>query len=116
MDTSATADLTNFPDNGSVSTWAGDSVKWAVSFGLISGKDDGRLDPLGTATVPRSQRSSCGSSPVSLPPSAWEGPASIGRGAFSLLFLPILTVDNAAINIVWYFCPESLFYKFSQML
>ena len=50
MDTSATADLTNFPDNGSVSTWAGDSVKWAVSFGLISGKDDGRLDPLGTAT------------------------------------------------------------------
>ncbi|MFQ8759653.1 MAG: S-layer homology domain-containing protein [Intestinimonas sp.] len=50
MDTSATADLANFPDSGSVSTWAGDSVKWAVSFGLISGKDDGRLDPLGTAT------------------------------------------------------------------
>ncbi|QBB65107.1 hypothetical protein SRB521_00845 [Intestinimonas butyriciproducens] len=33
-----------------------------------------------------------------------------------MLFLPILTVDNAAINIVWYFCPESLFYKFGQML
>ena len=41
---------------------------------------------------------------------------SIGRGAFSLLFLLILTVDNAAINIVWYFCLESLFYKFGQML
>ena len=47
---SARAELTAYADAAQVSTWAGDSVKWAVSFGLISGKDDGRLDPLGTAT------------------------------------------------------------------
>jgi hypothetical protein len=49
-DLSAGADLQEFKDAGSVSAWALDKVKWAVGSGLIRGKGDGILDPLGSAT------------------------------------------------------------------
>lgn len=48
------ADLSRFPDNGSVSDWARDALADAVALGLISGTDDGsgtaRLSPQGSAT------------------------------------------------------------------
>ena len=40
----ATADLSQFSDNGSVSDWANDAMQWAVSTGLIVG-DNGHLNP-----------------------------------------------------------------------
>ena len=49
-DVSAKADLSTFTDASSASTWAVDSLKWAVSEGILSGKGNGRLDPTGTAT------------------------------------------------------------------
>ncbi len=39
-----------FKDGAAVSSYAADSVKWAVGSGLLSGKGDGVLDPQGTAT------------------------------------------------------------------
>ena len=45
----ATADLSRFTDNGTVSNWAKDAIEWAVSTGLLQGSD-GKLDPTGTAT------------------------------------------------------------------
>jgi hypothetical protein len=45
----ADADLSAFPDAASVSAWAEDAVIWAVSIGLIQGRDSG-LAPQGTAT------------------------------------------------------------------
>lgn len=48
-DLSATADLSDFPDGGSVSSWANSAMAWANGNGLINGHDDGRLDPGGTA-------------------------------------------------------------------
>ena len=50
LDVSASGDLTAFPDGDSVSGWAKDSVSWAVAEGLLTGRDDGTLDPAGTAT------------------------------------------------------------------
>ena len=48
------ADLSRFPDSGSVSGWARDALADAVALGLISGTDDGsgtaRLSPQGSAT------------------------------------------------------------------
>ena len=48
------ADLSRFPDSGSVSDWARDALADAVALGLISGTDDGsgtaRLSPQGSAT------------------------------------------------------------------
>jgi enterochelin esterase-like enzyme len=49
-DNSKSADTAAFQDNGQISSWAADSVKWAVGSGLISGKGDNILDPQGTAT------------------------------------------------------------------
>jgi len=49
-DVSAAAELTNFTDADSTSSWALASVRWAVGAGLISGKGNGILDPGGTAT------------------------------------------------------------------
>ncbi len=40
-DTTATDDLAAFPDKGNTSSWAVDSVKWAVGAGIISGKVEG---------------------------------------------------------------------------
>lgn len=48
-DLSTAADLSEFPDGGSVSNWANSAVAWANGNGLINGHDDGRLDPSGTA-------------------------------------------------------------------
>lgn len=52
-DISGSAELTAFPDQSKVSSWALASVKWAVSAGLISGKTSNGttvLDPKGNAT------------------------------------------------------------------
>ena len=51
--TSASADLTKFPDEGSVSSWAEKALAWANAEGLINGSEDGGvsyLAPAGTAT------------------------------------------------------------------
>ncbi len=52
--TGTPADLSRFPDNGSVSSWARDALADAVALGLISGTDDGSgtacLSPQGSAT------------------------------------------------------------------
>jgi hypothetical protein len=39
-----------FSDYSQISDWALQSVTWAVNTGLVSGNDDGRLDPCGDAT------------------------------------------------------------------
>ena len=49
IDTSARADLSGFPDAGSVSSYAQDPICWAVAEGLINGSD-GKLLPQGNAT------------------------------------------------------------------
>ena len=53
-DTTAAADLSVFPDEASVGTWAKDSLSWANANGLITGAvgNDGvtRLNPQGAAT------------------------------------------------------------------
>ncbi|WP_207303265.1 InlB B-repeat-containing protein, partial [Intestinimonas massiliensis (ex Afouda et al. 2020)] len=49
-DTKAEGDLTGYPDGAQTSDWAVESMTWAVSTGLISGKNGGLLDPTGTAT------------------------------------------------------------------
>ena len=51
--TSASADLTKFPDEGSVSSWAEKALSWANAEGLINGSEEGGvtyLTPTGTAT------------------------------------------------------------------
>ena len=45
---SASADLGKFPDSGQVSSWAEPALGWATGNGLITGHDDGRLDPKGS--------------------------------------------------------------------
>ena len=45
-----TADLSAFADGAKVSDWAKDAMTWAVSQGILTGKDGQRLDPQGTAT------------------------------------------------------------------
>ncbi len=42
--------LATFCDGATVGSYAVEPMKWALGSGLIQGKDDGRLDPLGTAT------------------------------------------------------------------
>lgn len=49
-DMSASGDLTHFPDANRISTFAKQAMHWAVGAGLINGKGDGSLDPLGTAS------------------------------------------------------------------
>lgn len=39
-----------FGDAGEISAWARDAMNWAVAEGLISGQDNGALDPKGNAT------------------------------------------------------------------
>lgn len=43
-------DLTAFVDAESISDWAKEAVDWAVSQGILVGKDGNRLDPQGAAT------------------------------------------------------------------
>ena len=50
MHTDSQGDLTVFADANAVSGWARENVSWAVGAGLISGKGDGILDPLGSTT------------------------------------------------------------------
>lgn len=57
-DTSASVSLSGYADRDSVAVWAADSMGWAVSEGLISGRPGGYLDPAGTATRPKWPRSS----------------------------------------------------------
>ena len=52
-DVSGRADLSKFPDAGSVSGWAVDSVKWAVESGVLQGVESSgvtTIDAQGTAT------------------------------------------------------------------
>lgn len=52
-DTSACADLSQFPDAGNVSAYAVDALSWANAEGLVSGTDNHGtvyLDPKGKAT------------------------------------------------------------------
>ena len=49
-DVSAAAALDGFSDGGETGAWAEAGVKWAVAAGLLSGKENGSLDPTGTAT------------------------------------------------------------------
>ena len=50
MDVTATGDLANYTDAASVSTWAKESVTWAVGENLISGVTDDTLAPQACAT------------------------------------------------------------------
>lgn len=50
QDGMATASLDSYVDQASISSWALDSVRWAVEKGLISGKPGNLIDPQGTAT------------------------------------------------------------------
>lgn len=43
-------DLARFADAGQISDWARENVSWAVGAGLIVGRDNGALDPQGSAT------------------------------------------------------------------
>lgn len=49
-DVTASADLSTFSDNASVSAWAQPAMQWAVAEGYISGMGDNQLAPQGTAT------------------------------------------------------------------
>ena len=49
-DVSQQGDISAFQDNGNVSNWATGAVKWAYAEGLLTGKENGILDPGGTAT------------------------------------------------------------------
>lgn len=50
INTNSQGDLTIFTDASTVSGWAREYMNWAVGTGLISGKGDNMLDPLGIAT------------------------------------------------------------------
>lgn len=50
MDMTVKADLSKFSDNGEISNWSKTALSWANAEGLISGKGNGILDPLGVAT------------------------------------------------------------------
>ena len=45
-----TGDLSQLIDAGQISDWARENVSWAVGAGLIVGRDNGALDPQGSAT------------------------------------------------------------------
>ena len=46
-DLTATGDLTQFPDAGSISGWAETALSWANGKGLINGHENGTIDPKG---------------------------------------------------------------------
>ena len=47
-DLTATGDLTQFPDAGSISSWAETALSWANGNGLIKGHENGTIDPKGS--------------------------------------------------------------------
>ncbi len=44
MDTSARAELSEFADESSVSSWAKDAVQWAVAVGILEGDDEKKIE------------------------------------------------------------------------
>ena len=46
-DLTANGDLTQFPDAGSISSWAETALSWANGKGLINGHENGTIDPKG---------------------------------------------------------------------
>ncbi len=50
IETSEIDDLSQFTDAGDVSGWALGNMQWAVGTGLITGRNDGSLDPQGSTT------------------------------------------------------------------
>ena len=48
--TNVTADLTRFSDYTKVDSYANSSMQWAVGKGVITGNNDGTLNPKGNAT------------------------------------------------------------------
>lgn len=44
------ANISSYPDSGSVANYAKDALAWAIANGIINGTSDGRLNPEGTAT------------------------------------------------------------------
>ena len=48
-DTSAKGSLENFSDAAAASDWANEALTWAVGEGILSGKGNGVLNPVGTA-------------------------------------------------------------------
>ena len=50
LDTEEKADTAKFTDAGDIASWAEDAASWAVSAGLMGGRDDGSLDPKASAT------------------------------------------------------------------
>ena len=49
-DTSGRGDLLAFSDEAEAASWARVSLRWALSAGILQGRDDGTLDPAGTAS------------------------------------------------------------------
>ncbi len=49
-DTSVKGNLSKFKDANKISDYAETAMQWAVGSGLVKGRDDGSLDPQGTAT------------------------------------------------------------------
>ena len=47
-DLTANGDLTQFPDAGSISSWAETALSWANGKGLINGHENGTIDPKGS--------------------------------------------------------------------
>jgi S-layer homology domain. len=50
LDVSKTGDLSQFRDSSSTSNWAKQAMEYVVGVGIISGRDNGKLDPKGKAT------------------------------------------------------------------
>ena len=50
VDTSAAGDLSQFSDQAQIANWARGNVEWTVGYGLISGRNNGTLDPKGNIT------------------------------------------------------------------
>ncbi|MEE0435756.1 MAG: S-layer homology domain-containing protein, partial [Peptococcaceae bacterium] len=50
MDVSARVDLSAYSDADTISSWATDTMEWAVAEGLISGMTADTLEPQGNAT------------------------------------------------------------------
>jgi len=50
LDTSVTADLSDYADMVNISNWALDAMKWAVEAGIIQGRTPTTIVPQGTST------------------------------------------------------------------
>ncbi len=49
-DVSGSASLSKYTDAGQISSWALNSIKWAVAEGLITGTSETTVSPVSTAT------------------------------------------------------------------